>query len=474
MQRLNCTQTPTHVTRAACAVPHSTPWCDACGSLIPVVDRSNRHRRSSWRPFTGASRLVNLSDTELDVVARNVAALLQQRGILCNADHPCTVFGSSAGTDEQAATRFSGHAATLHGERATESTSEESPPSTIAVRTLTICPAKRLRRIFCAPFASDRTTDYRVKRLAAGCVAPTLPCQSFDLARVDADLERLRHKDEPDTRGSSRAAFYGPADINEVYARIARRAKSLTRLQKAMRAMQPLAAQTHSRCALVGSNHVLRCRHWGARFDGNMYDAVFRVNGFQIDREHVPNQWLDPRHGGERTTYRQSCMTHGRRLNSTRGEICLLTPDFLSNQVSHTDHTQVCGGPRLRSEYTERSIASATDAGFRFALFGRGAPYHSLAVVGSGDSAFVAALTLCRELHVYGVGLFSRVLDRGTIEAVYQHGYDDALARCRPEAIKTKCGGQTSYKPSYVTDLFVREAQYAVWHALGIAKWVFE
>ena len=64
---------------------------------------------------------------------------------------------------------------------------------------------------------------------------------------------------------------------------------------------------------------------------------------------------------GARTTYRQSCLTSGRRLERTRDEVCLLTPDFLSMQDSHADHVPVCGGKRLRSEYPERSVAAATN-----------------------------------------------------------------------------------------------------------------
>ena len=214
----------------------------------------------------------------------------------------------------------------------------------------------------------------------------------------------------PTRRTPGMSAFFGPDDLDEVYHRLRRRNKSLPHLATMLRPMRPPAAQSHRRCALVGSNHYLRCRQWGEHIDkvqlvgtdynSLAYDAVFRVNGFQLDMKRVPNQWLPPEHAGKRTTYRQSCMTSGRRLPSSRHEVCILTPDFLSTQREHTDHTQVCGGPRQRSLYTEHSVAAATQEGFRFLLFGRDAPYKGLSGQGSGDAAFLAALNLCYEVDV--------------------------------------------------------------------------
>ena len=353
-------------------------------------------------------------------------------------------------------------------------------------------------RVFCAPFANDRSTSRRARRLAAGCAVPELPCQHFDLVRIALDLARLRalpptvaspsspsppppppfqvpspslqRRRRPPPRGQPHpSAFFGPEDIDEVYGRLRRRNKSLPHLAALLRPMRPPAAQIHRRCALVGANHVLRCRRWGVRIDGPEYDAVFRVNGFQLDARLVPNQWLDPRHAGMATTYRQSCLTGGRRLASSRGEVCLLTPDFLSTQRDHTDHTQVCAGPRLRSEYTEHTVAEATSEGFRFLLFGRDAPYRGLSGEGSGDAAFLAALALCRTVDAYGVGLLAQPGAEGAVEAVYQHGYDPVVGRCDPRAANTSCGDRTAY----VTSQMVREVQWAVWHAMGLANWIW-
>lgn len=247
---------------------------------------------------------------------------------------------------------------------------------------------------------------------------------------------------------------------------------SVEHLAAMLAPMRPPPPQVHRRCALVGANHVLRCRTWGARIDDGAYDAVVRVNGFQLDAEHVPNQWVDPLHAGKRTTYRQSCLTRGQRLASSRSEVCLLTPDFLSTQRDHTDHTQVCGGPRLRSEYTERTVAAATSQGFPFFLFGRGAPYRSLTPEGwgsSGEAAFLATLALCQEVHVYGVGLLGRPRADGGVEAVYQHAYDPVVGQCGSRAANTSCGDLTTH----VISQLVREVRWAVWHALGLAKWVW-
>lgn len=266
--------------------------------------------------------------------------------------------------------------------------------------------------------------------------------------------------------------FFGLDDLDEVYKRMKRSDKNQAQLAALLRPMQPPAAPRHQRCALVGANHVLRCRDWGRLFDGTEYDAIFRVNGFMLDQIVLPNQWLDPIHAGTRTTYRQSCLTAGKRLASSRSEVCVLTPDFLSKQRDHTDHTQVCAGPKLRSEYTERSVAAATADGYRFLLFGRHL-YKGLAGEGSGDAAFLASLALCHEVHAFGVGLLGRPKRSGEdavhMEAVYQHAYDPILGQCDERAANTSCGDQAAY----VTSQLAREVHWAVWHALGVAKWVW-
>ena len=458
---------PAAAVPAACAIPGTTPWCEACAA-IPTAAAARHSER--WSPLISIGHLTNISHQELTLAASRVADLLQHRGILCNSESPCKVYPSELFVTKEPPQQQSGKKQLQHS----TGTSNATAPRRRGVARqlqhgpmLHVCPSKAMRRIFCAPFASDRTTNKGVHRLATGCVAPTLPCQKFDLGRVAFELSQLR--DTSDGGRGRGGAFFGPADFDEVYARIARKPKSQTHVRELLQSMQAPASQSHGRCALVGANHVLRCRNWGARFDGDTYEAIMRVNGFQLDRDRVPMQWLEPRRAGRRTTYRQSCMTRGRRLNATRGEVCLLTPDFLSSQSTHTDHTQICGGPRVRSEYTERSVAAATAMGYRFALFGRDAPYRSLAGTGSGDAAFVAALALCRELDVYGVGLYGRHLGDGTLEAVYQHAYDEGLARCQPIAINSSCGDQGSY----VTSQLAREAQWAVWHVLGVANWIW-
>ena len=55
------------------------------------------------------------------------------------------------------------------------------------------------------------------------------------------------------------------------------------------------------------------------------------------------------------------------------------------------------------------------------------------------------------------------------IETVYQHGYDPVLARCDPRAANASCGDQAAY----VSGQLLREARWAVWHALGLANWIW-
>ena len=437
---------------SVCAVA-GTPWSEACRTALAP---SATNARKPWqaRDTPALLALPNAGKAELNALASSVVDILHERGVLC----------STSGA------RGHCHASV--------------PVSRNGQLLLQVClpPA---RRVFCAPFASDRRTHNKARMLAAGCTVPKLPCQHFDLVQIALDIARLRahptaslvspsspslQRRRRTPRGEAHlSAFFGPDDIDEVYGRLRRAKKSLPHLAAMLSPMRPPEAQIHRRCALVGANHVMRCRRWGARIDGPEYDAIFRVNGFQLDERRVPNQWLDPLHAGKTTTYRQSCLTGGRRLNSSRGEVCLLTPDFLSTQRDHTDHTQVCAGRRQRSEYTEHTVAQATSEGFRFLLFGRDAPYRSLSGEGSGDAAFLAALALCRTVDAYGVGLLAQPGAEGAVEAVYQHGYDPVVGRCDPRAVNTSCGVHAPYVKSQM----VREVQWAVWHAMGLANWIW-
>lgn len=404
-----------------CSVPNTTHWSLACKAL---AFNAASHPVGK---VVGRALFPNATDADADALehlANRVKNVLHHRRLLCSSSRPCAVSGITGQTTSK----------------------------------LKICPPI-MSRVFCAPFASERSSRFE-RALAEGCLAPPLPCQTFDLGRIAHALDTLR---------SSRS-FYGPGDLDEAFVKLKRREKDRTQLAKVMQSLAKPEAQSHNRCALAGANHMMRCRNWGAHLDDpTVYDAVFRVNGFQLDEARIPNQWLNPRYAGRRTTYRQSCMTLGQRLNSSRSETCILTPDFLSAQSTHTDHTQVCGGPRLRSEYTESSVAAAVAQGYRFLLFGREAPYSGLVGTGSGDAAFLAALALCRELDVYGVGLHGRYLTNDTIEAVYQHAYDPGLGKCKPDARNVPCAKVT--RASLVSAQFEREMHWAVWHALGLANW---
>ena len=127
----------------------------------------------------------------------------------------------------------------------------------------------------------------------------------------------------------------------------------------------------------------------------------------------------------------------------------------------------------MRSEYSERTVAAATEEGFRFVLFGRDAPYRYLQGEGSGDAAFLAALAVCSEVDVYGVGLFGRRLRDGATEIVYQHGYDAHLGRCQPQATNKSCGAPISYATNFASGHLMREVRWALWHALGVANWIW-
>ena len=57
------------------------------------------------------------------------------------------------------------------------------------------------------------------------------------------------------------------------------------------------------------------------------------------------------------------------------------------------------------------------------------------------------------------------------IETVYQHGYDELLGRCRKAAGNTSCG--THDTTSYVYGQLNREVRMAVFHAMGVVRWVW-
>ena len=89
--------------------------------------------------------------------------------------------------------------------------------------------------------------------------------------------------------------------------------------------------------------------------------------------------------------------------------------------------------------------------------------------------AFLASLALCEEVHAYGFGLYGRAVrdaEAGVaIETVYQHGYDELLGRCRKAAGNTSCG--THDTTSYVYGQLNREVRMAVFHAMGVVRWVW-
>ncbi|KAL1528057.1 hypothetical protein AB1Y20_009423 [Prymnesium parvum] len=444
-----------------CAVGVRTEWGEACAAAPPVA--------APPLPLPPADGLGHL--------AARLQATLVRRGVLCDAGAPCNV--------------------THVGSRGR--------------RLLRVC-APPARRVFCAPFAAERSSDPRARCLAYGCALEAAPCQLVDPRAVDADVRELLRTHR------QRSAFYGAADAppsrvraqeEEVYARLQRRPRSRGDLRTMLAPMRTERGRRHQRCALVGANHRMRCGEWGAALDSE-YDAIFRANGFQLDRHRVPNQalvsanpplllhpphtptspsptpllapleviacshraeqWMHPRHAGTKTTYRQSCLTGGKRLNSTRSEVCILGLDFFTTQATHTDHTQVCGRPALRSEYTERSVAAATREGFQFLLFGRGKPGQSLLGDGSGDAASLAALVLCNHTDVYGVGLHSKRMNGNAFEIVYQHGYDDALGGCHPRAHQSRCDDMQTL---VVLNHLTREIRWALLHVLGVFNWIF-
>eukprot|EP00966_Prymnesium_polylepis_P147051 3396849-Prymnesium_polylepis.1 len=194
------------------------------------------------------------------------------------------------------------------------------------------------------------------------------------------------------------------------------------------------------------------------------------MNGFQLDKERVPSQWLPPVHAGSRTTYRQSCMTAGVRLESTRKETCLITPDhFWVN--THVDHSSACGeSVRRRSEYTERTIGKAMEQGFRFVFFGRGAPYPGILseAHGSGDVSLVAALALCESVDAVGFGLFG---EGPGSNVHYLHSYSPDVGRCAARGRTRTCWLKGAAK---VRKMIRREVTWSVWHVLGVLNWVVE
>ena len=60
--------------------------------------------------------------------------------------------------------------------------------------------------------------------------------------------------------------------------------------------------------------------------------------------------------------------------------------------------------------------------------------------------------------------------DGVTTELVYQHGYDPVLGGCDARAANSSCNGELA---AYVANQLAREAQWAAWHALGVANWIW-
>ena len=258
--------------------------------------------------------------------------------------------------------------------------------------------------------------------------------------------------------------------------------------------MSTFGPQRFGTCAVVGSGHDLRCgEERGSEIDA--HEAVFRSNsaqhamgeggfeGTDLDKSLRKYYRIADSRGGRRTTFRINCLFGNRaaiNANSSEQETCVIAQSWFhqpwgKESTNNERHTCCTSRQNMRSSYSLPRLQALEAAGARFAFF-RGVESGDESIDsmlnGSGGNALHAALALCRNVDVYGAGLFSA---GPTDDKIYAHAYDSEVGLCLEPGSRVYEFGNARGLAGFFRwrrDRVRSEMLMHVLHELGVFRWV--
>ena len=415
-------------------------WWWPCASATPPVpladsrapntavtaDRRSTDGERSWEALCASSRAMPAERHEyveglvnLTRIGTIVKRDLEARGVLCDTEDTCQV------------------------------------RALLSVRQLEVCVSARALRV------CDPNSDARQR---AGGVASR--CYNFNADRLNSWAAKAKQRPRYvfDLGAAPHAKPGLPSSGRD-------EVKALARLLNSSRST--FTMRRFGRCAFVGSGHDLGCRSQGQEIDGA--EAVFRANGGQqfdnpyVDKISPRGVYVDASIAGRRTDARVFCLHDSKVLESSKHEVCILTPRWWKQawareSTNNTPH--LCCAEQIRSSYSIRSLLHAAAQGANFAwsnpTYARDEDLDR-PLLGSGGAALYLAIAQCDHVDVYGSGLYSAKVAE---HKVYLHFYDDIL-RTQCEALPKGSKGFESLAQHRIAN----EVLMHIMHALGIITW---
>lgn len=432
--------------------------------------------------------------TQIELGARDLAAGLAARGILCNTSHPCRVSALKRrlGLLEVCLPTASLHAQLCEpfGERFQQEGSTLGGGSGTWCATFDVLLLARwwlTMRAAKAPFL-DTATDARHPPYSAGHLKPPR-FRDKRLRQLMASKNALSRRGEEPAYAAQVAAyaaeFASIFDLGSTYG---------------PKASPPATIERCGVGAFVGSGHDLRCgAPRGDEIDRS--DLVFRANAAH-HTGGLPNDWLghslrrfrlDARRAGRKTTHRVQCLYAG-QYNVRERSACILSRTWWEQrwgEESANNAQYTCCEKPVRSTYNLSRLSSLlrNDHGAQllwFAGSASGDPILDRMRESSGGQALLAALALCARVDVYGVGLARPQGSDLEGEVVYTHFYDKQVGRCARNgpysrgnsssevsaAAKRIPGARTWSRSKWRRARVGTEVLLHLFHAFGMMRWV--
>ncbi len=207
----------------------------------------------------------------------------------------------------------------------------------------------------------------------------------------------------------------------------------------------------YTRCAFVGSGKLQRT---GNEIDS--YDAVFRAN------THIHNFSRFRNVAGTRMDFVSNCLFN----NSVPENVTnCIVPSSWWNRKTGTESwnnspNECCTQQLVRSDWSCVKLqALSKKHNVIFHNFKKsGVRSIDVQLLGSGGTSFHASLSLCRNIHVYGVGITNLGLNRSK---TYQHYYDPYDKQCQSASKKVS-------QQTWLRDRISSEIVYHLLHVMNI------